>query len=62
MTKAELLALVDGLDDEDEVDIRQLERDRAERHAELVEEIEERQHQSGFYAFQDRLEMLRRER
>ena len=29
---------------------------------ELIEELEERQHQSGFYAFQDMLEMYRRER
>lgn len=62
MTKAELMRLVDGLDDDDEVDIRGLERDRAEAHERLVEEIEERQHQSGFYAFQDKMEMLRRER
>ena len=62
MTKEELLRLMDGLDDDDEVDIPRLLRERAEAHEALVEEIEERQHQSGFYAFQDRLEMYRRER
>lgn len=29
---------------------------------ELIEELEERQYQSGFYAFQDMLEMYRSER
>lgn len=34
----------------------------AEDRAALVEEIEERQHASGMYAFQDLLEMYRNER
>ena len=62
MRKKELLGLIDGLDDEDEVDINRLLRERAEAHERLVEEIEERQHQNGFYAFQDKMEMYRRER
>ena len=62
MTKEELLGLIDGLEDDDEVDINALLRERAEAHERLVEEIEERQHQNGFYAFQDKMEMYRRER
>ena len=62
MTKEELLRLIDGLEDDDEVDIHQLMRERAEAHEAFVEELEERQHQSGFYAFQDKMEMYRRER
>ena len=62
MTKAELLALTEGLDDDDEVDIYALQREKAEAHERFVEELEERQHQSGFYAFQDRMAMLRGER
>lgn len=38
------------------------EREIAEYEAEQIEEIEERQHQSGFYAFQDAMEMYRNER
>lgn len=65
MTKAELVELLDGLDDDEEItpsDIRQLEREAAEERERFIDELEERQHQSGFYAFQDRLEMYRRER
>lgn len=65
MTKAELIELLDGLDDDEQVtasDIRQWEREAAEERERFIEELEERQHQSGFYAFQDRLEMFRRER
>lgn len=64
MTKAELIELLDryGYDEDDEVDLNELERARAEERAELVERIEERQHDSGFYAFQDTMEMYRRER
>ena len=64
MTKAELIELLDryGYDEGDEVDLNELERIRAEERAELVERIEERQHQTGFYEFQDRIEMYRRER
>lgn len=65
MTKAELIELLDGLDDDEQVtasDIRQWEREAAEERERFIEELEERQHESGFYAFQDRLEMFRRER
>lgn len=65
MTKAELIELIDGLDDDEEItasDIRQWEREAAEERERFIEDLEERQHESGFYAFQDRMEMFRRER
>ena len=64
MTKAELIELLDqyGYDEDDEVDLNELERIRAEERAEFIERIEERQHQTGFYEFQDKMEMYRRER
>lgn len=64
MTRAELIELCDryGIEEDDEVDLNELERIRAEERAELIERIEERQHQTGFYEFQDRIEMYRQER
>ena len=64
MTRAELSEMCDryGIEEDDEVDLNELERMRAEEHQEYVERIEERQHDSGFYAFQDTIEMYRRER
>ena len=64
MTRAELIELCDryGIEEDDEVDLNELERIRAEERAEMIESIEERQHDSGFYAFQDKIEMYRRER
>lgn len=38
------------------------EREAVEEHERMIEEIEERQHEAGFYAFQDMLEMYRNER
>lgn len=38
------------------------EEEAAEEREYLIEEIEERQHKSGFYAFQDLMDMYRRER
>ena len=38
------------------------EREAAEEAQALIDELEERQHNSGFYAFQDTMEMYRRER
>lgn len=62
MTKADLLNMLDDYDEDDEVDLNELERARAEERAEFIERIEERQHQTGFYEFQDKMEMYRRER
>ena len=36
-------------------------REAEQEHMALIEELEERQHDSGFYAFQDTMEMMRRE-
>lgn len=33
-----------------------------EQRERLIEDVEERQHQSGFYAFQDLIDMYKRER
>lgn len=38
------------------------EKTAAEEQALQIEELEERQHQSGFYAFQDTMDMWRNER
>lgn len=64
MSLAELIELCDryGIEEDDEIDINELERLRAEEHEEFVERIEDYQHDSGFYAFQDTMEMYRRER
>jgi len=37
-------------------------RDCAEAEREMIENLEERQHQSGFYAFQDQMDLRRFER
>lgn len=60
MTKQQLMILVDEYEDYEDIDdvLYELE----QRNAELIEELEERQHMSGFYAFQDTMEMWRRER
>ena len=65
MTKAELVKLLDGVDDDYELDpweIRRLEREAAEERERRIEELEERQHESGFYAFQDQMWNWRNER
>lgn len=40
----------------------QCEREAAEETAEMIEALEERQHQTGFYAFQDMMDAWRFER
>ena len=62
MTKSQLLAYVEDMEDDEEVCLDAIMRDEYEARQALIEEIEERQHQSGFYAFQDLMEMRRRER
>ena len=62
MTKQELLDLLEEYDDEDEIDINEI-MEEAEMHRQrVIEELEERQHASGFFAFQDEMEIFRRER
>lgn len=62
MTKEKLIELLDEYEDGEEIDIAEILREQEERKARLIEEIEERQHNNGFYTFQDTLEMYRRER
>ena len=62
MTKQELLDIISEYDENDEIDLAEILREQEERRQALIEEIEERQHNSGFYAFQDTLDMYRRER
>ena len=62
MTKEHLIELLEGYDDDEEVDLNELMRDVEEERERRIEELEERQHQSGFYAFQDMMDMRRRER
>ncbi len=62
MAKQELLEILDEYEEDDEVDLAELLRDEAEARAERIEMLEERQHQSGFFAFQDELDIFRGER
>lgn len=65
MTKEQLLNFLEGYEDDEEIDLYELNRliqEQAEEHERWLEEREEEQHASGFYAFQDTLEMYRRER
>lgn len=62
MTKEELIGLLEDFDDDENIDLNALAREEYEYRQELIEELEERQHQSGFYAFQDQLAMMRLER
>ena len=62
LTKAEIEKYLKDYDDDEEISLDDFIREYEEARREQIEEIEERQHQSGFYAFQDRMEMWRRER
>ena len=61
-TKSQILDWLDYYEDDDEIDLTHMERELAEWERERIEELEERQHNSGFYAFQDLMDMYRRER
>lgn len=54
--------IAEHCDEGDEIDVDELCRDIAQHREERLEELEERQHQSGFYAFQDLMDMYRFER
>lgn len=62
MTKEQLFELLNEYDDDEELNLNEILRDHYERRQALIEEIEERQHKSGFYAQQDLIDMYRRER
>jgi len=62
-TKKQIMDYIDRYyDDDDEFDMRDVLEDMERSHQELIDELEERQHNSGFYAFQDLIEMYRNER
>lgn len=65
MTKEMLMEFLEGYEDGEQVceqDLARFYQDVADAQERMVEEIEERQYASGFYAFQDSLDMMRRER
>lgn len=69
MTKAELVELLEVYDDDAELTAgelsrlaREYEREKYEAREEFIEMLEERQEQSGFYAFQDAMWNWRNER
>ena len=65
MTKAEWIKLLDAYDDDADItesDLQWIAREAALAHEELVERLEERQEQNGFYAFQDMMWNWRNER
>lgn len=65
MTKQELIELLDGYEDGETIDMYELSRimqEREEARQRWIEEREEEQHNSGFYTFQDTMDMYRRER
>ena len=61
MTKKEIEKCLLGLPDDYEVDLNELARDADEAHMQFIEELEERQSASGFYAFQDTMDRRRME-
>ena len=65
MTKKMLVDFLSSYEDDDEIDeyefsryLRDIEEERERR----IEELEERQHNSGLYAFNDMIDMMRMER
>lgn len=62
MTKEQIFDILDDYDDTDEINLNEIMRDFYEAREAMIEEIEERQHKSGFYAQQDLIDMYRRER
>ena len=62
MTKADILYWLKFYDEDEEIDLLELEREILRDRAEQIEALEEEQHASGFYAFQDKMDMWRYER
>lgn len=62
ITKERLLALTDGLEADDLVDLSELLKEASEAENDRIEALEERQESSGFYAFQDAMWNMRNER
>lgn len=57
LTKAEIERYLKDYDDDEEISLDNLVREYEEARRERIEEIEERQHQSGFYTPQGKMEM-----
>lgn len=62
MTKKNLLDLLCDLDDSAEIDLDEIANEIEQARLDRITEIEERQHNSGFYAFQDMMDRWRMER
>ena len=65
MTKIEWERFLDCFEDDEEIterDIRDYERELCESREERINDLEERQMDSGFYAFQDEMYNFRHER
>lgn len=62
MTKAELISLLEDFDDDEVIDLSQLAQVEEEYEQAVIEELEERQSQCGFYAFRDAMDSWRFER
>lgn len=62
MIKEQLIDLLNGYEDDEEIDLNELVRDLEDERERKIEELEERQHDSGFYAFQDAMYNWRMER
>lgn len=65
MTKKMLVDFLSSYEDNDEIDEYELSnylRDIEEERERRIEELEERQHNFGLYAFNDMLDMMRAER
>lgn len=62
MKKEQLIDLLNGYEDDEEIDLNELVRDLEDERERRIEEIEERQHDSGFYSFQDAMYNWRMER
>ena len=67
MTKRQLIDVLDEFDDDEEIDFGEVDfvgyfRELEEAESERIEALEERQHATGFYAFQDKMAMMRFER
>ena len=62
MTKKFLLDLLCDLDDSAEIDLDEIANEIEQARLDRIAEIEERQHNSGFYVFQDMMDRRRMER
>ncbi len=62
MNKAQIMDYLEEFEDDEEISINEMMRDIEEAERLRIEYLEEEQHKSGFYAFQDLMDMWRYER